>query len=570
MWKKLTKHIKIELLIFFFIILVIFLINAFHEEYSDEYDSMLGGKLILQGQLPYRDWFQHHQPGTYVLSALILIFSKASFVRYRFCLGIVFFLINVGGLWVIKKRLKEKNFNWNFYLIFLAAIAVAGTYFWWQMNIADTLATYFLIPAYTLLILKTICQEPLEKKDVILISTTLFLVWFTSMTYSYLVLGLMLIVSALIFYQKEYKKLFQTIIIFTLPYLIFFFFLLGTSSLKDYFFSTVTYNQNYYIYNAGNGPGTSINPLRYSVTIAMNFLNNFWPALTMIKGFNLSSPLVVCLAITNVGFIYYLVSRKKIAALLVFLIVTIYGSARANPLNVKQTDYQSSVYIMSSFVLGFLLFQLLKKSLDENSEKTSRRIIDAFLLITLAVYWFFNLGEISLVFCQKIYAKYMGQAPLIYNNPQVAPYVDAIIGEKPDYAWIGPFEFKELFYLKKAKMPSKYHWFLQHAAKSKIKDEILADFKKKRAKLIVFNRTYTPWGGSPEEFNYFFTDFLDRNYFRIFELNRNLKKYQYVWKIGNTRNFNIDGDFYFDKNRQQEIIDQLLSLRYIEKISNGQ
>lgn len=47
--------------------LVLFLVSAFHEDYPDEYDSILGGKYILEGRIPYKDWFQHHQPGAYVL-----------------------------------------------------------------------------------------------------------------------------------------------------------------------------------------------------------------------------------------------------------------------------------------------------------------------------------------------------------------------------------------------------------------------------------------------------------------------------------------------------------------------
>ena len=166
---------------------------------------------------------------------------------------------------------------------------------------------------------------------------------------------------------------------------------------------------------------------------------------------------------------------------------------------------------------------------------------------------------------QKFFPKYMGTAPIIYNRPQVAPYVNAIL-TPDDYAYIGPFEFEELFYLNTKKQPSKYHWFLDHAAKSKIKDELMADLHKNMPKLIVFQRDFAPWGGDPKTYNWWMTEFLDDKYFRLFTLNGTLSDIQYKWKLGKTQNFDIDGTFNFDKRYQKEIIEKLLSLGYIEAI----
>jgi hypothetical protein len=155
----------------------------------------------------------------------------------------------------------------------------------------------------------------------------------------------------------------------------------------------------------------------------------------------------------------------------------------------------------------------------------------------------------------------MGQAPLIYDRPEVAPFVNKLV-KKDEYSWIGPFDFKELFYLN-AKVPSKYHWFLDHASKiDRIKQEMITDFDKNKPAVIVFRRNYAPWGGDPKTFNYFFTDFLEKNYFRIFELEDGHK---YHWKIANTQHFDIDGDFYFDKDRKEEIIKKLIELDFLEE-----
>ncbi|MEK7588074.1 MAG: hypothetical protein AAB457_04615, partial [Patescibacteria group bacterium] len=147
----------------------------------------------------------------------------------------------------------------------------------------------------------------------------------------------------------------------------------------------------------------------------------------------------------------------------------------------------------------------------------------------------------------------MGQAPLIYDYPQIAPLINKMIN-KDDYAWIGPFEFKELFYLKSQKLASKYHWFLKQAAVSKIKDEMVADFEKSRPRIIVFKRAYSPWAGNAPEFNYFFTDFLDKYYVRLCSLNATLVDYSYEWTMGDPRNFHFATDINFDNQKKDEIL----------------
>ena len=41
---------------------------------------------------------------------------------------------------------------------------------------------------------------------------------------------------------------------------------------------------------------------------------------------------------------------------------------------------------------------------------------------------------------------------------------------------------------------------------------------------------------------------------------------QYRWKLDNTINFDIDGTFNFDKQHQEEILEKLLTLGYIEEL----
>lgn len=560
---------KKALVILLLLLFGIFFLNTYHEEYPDEFDSIVGGRYIAEGKIIYRDWFQHHQPGAYVLAALLYSFSGQSFVKFRVFLAVAFFVINVGGYLLLKRRLGRDP---TFYLFFLYFLALGATYFWGQMLLADTLSAYLLVPAYALLFLKDYFREKFERKDLLLATLFAFFAWFTSMTITYAVAGLSAY-AIYLFFRSERKrkvtliKIFKDIVLVVgTPYVIFFVFLLVTGTLPDYYFANVTYNQDYYIYNYPRIPGARFNPIRYAVIIANTFINNYLPALWGVRGIPIDNPLQVTFALSHAVFAMVLILTGQYEFFFPFLISLVFTNARSDPMNIRETDYQAASYILLSIFNGMASLWVLKNLLDGGKLKRSIGSVASFLFTLLGVFWFFSALYLGLKFIHKAYPKYMGTAPLIYDRPEIAPIVNKITAPD-DYVWIGPFAFKELFFLKTKKLPSRYHWFLQHAASSKIKDELIADLTARRPKVIVFDRGYAPWGGDPAGFNYFFTDFLDKHYFRTFKLNETLTDHQYRWKIGNPRNFDIDGDFNFDKNRQEEIIGQLIQLGLVEKVA---
>jgi hypothetical protein len=438
------------------------------------------------------------------------------------------------------------------------------------MLLADTLAAYLFIPAYLLLLYKDFYRERFERIDLLLVTLFAFLVWFTSMTYLYALAGIIL--YAMYLYAKserEHKSSWKKILIdmgvtVGTPYILWFLFLLLTGSLKDYYFANVVYNQEYYIFNYPRAPGAHFNPIRYAVIIANDFVNNYLPALWGALQFPIGDPMQVTLAVSDAVFFVVLIMTGRLTFIFPFLLSLIYSCARGNPQQIKETDYWASVYIVFSFINGVFALAALTDILNKAKETVSNRVIAGALLLVLWVYWLFMPANMFLRMEDKYFPKYMGQLPLIYDRPQVAPMVNALVSPN-DYAWIGPFDFEELFYLK-TKIPSKYHWFLDPAAKSKIKDEMVADFNRTMPKVVVFRRNYAPWGGESRSFNYFMQDFLDAHYFRIYLLNGTLKDYQYKWKVGNTANFDIDGDFNFLKSDQDALLAKLISLGYLEKV----
>ncbi len=551
----------------FILLFAIFFINTFHEEYPDEYDSLVGGRYILLGKLPYRDWFQHHQPLAYSVAAGIQLFTGQSFVRFRMAYAVLLFAFFVATYLLVKKRTKEVNTG--FYVPFLFAVALAGTYFWGQMLLADTLAAYLIIPGYGLLLLKSYSGGRFERKDLLIVSLSTFLTWFTSMTFTYVIVGLNLY-ACYLYWKSEGGRVgwLQFVknlgIVFLVPYIIFFAYLLITGSLKDYYFANIVYNQKYYIYNYLIPEGGRFNPLRYAVIISNAFVNNYFPALWGVNDFSFSDPIQVTLAVSNAGLFILFLVKRRFEFLFAFFSMLVFSNSRSNPQAIRETDYQSSMYIVSSMFNGLFALFAFRKILDEEKLIHTVKTIATVMFMILAVYWFFNGIFLFMKFEQKFFPKYMGQAPFIYDHPQVAKLVNQMVGDN-DTVWIGPFEFKELFYLKTKELPSKYHWFLKQAAVSKIKDEMIADFEISRPKVIVFKRAYSPWAGDAVGFNYFFTDFLDKHYVRLCSLNTTLVDYSYEWTTGDPRNFQLGTDINFDASKKDEILAELEAKGLLKK-----
>jgi len=528
--------------------------------YPDEFDSIVGGRYITEGKVPYKDWFQHHQPGAYVMAAVILPFTGRSFVKFRIGWETLLCALLVGSYFIIKKRLKKRDLTC--YLVLLFVLGLSATYFWGHMLLADTLAGYFLLPAFALLFLKDYFREKFETRDLLIVGGFAFLSWFTSMTYIYIVAAITL--YAIYLYGKPVRGA----MLVSLPYVFFVLYLVVTGSLADYYWANIVYNANYYIYNYPHEPGQAINPIRYALVIFDRFINNYLPALWGVTGLSISNPVQVTLAFSNAAAITVVLLKGRYAFLFPLLAVLVFSNARSNPQSIRETDYQAFVYIVTSMFNGLFALWVLRDILNKEKLAFARRSALTVLYLVLVLYWIFTPIYFAMKMEQTFFPKYMGTAPLVYSRPQIAHYINAIV-QPDEYVYIGPFEFEELLYLR-AKQPSKYHWFLDHAARSKIKDELLADLSLHRPMVIVFQRNFAPWGGDPKTYNWWMQEFLDAHYFRLFTLNGESDSVQYRWKISNTKNFDIDGTFHFDKSRKDEILGKLIALEYIEEVPSKQ
>lgn len=550
---------------FAFLILALFLVNTLHESYPDEFDNILGGWYSLHGMFIYRDWFTHHGPIAYFLSSFVEIFSGRSFFGFRIVYSIFLFIFMFASFGYLKKSIR--TFSPGFYLGFILLFGIGATYFWGHMVLADNIAAILLTPVFALILLKIYNSEHFSMKDFIFISILTSVALLTSLTYVFLIASIYLFLA--IYYSSTYdhkiKNLFnrQTYMItgiFLTPYIVFLFYLLLTGSLSDFIYQAIIFNKKYYVYYPGSSGEVTINPLRFAIVIAQEFHNNFSTLLIQVKSFEFAFPFNISLAVANTGLLIFLLLRRKYMLAFFVLFWLIFANARSNPWTSRETDYQSSVYIMTSlFNVSFLLptiYQELKKDLEY-----PKKLILSMVFLLVLIYSFFNFAFLFRKFSYKTYNKYMGTQALIYDRPRIAPIVNAI-ATKDEYALIGPFEFEELFYMN-AKLPSKYQVLLPGMGSSeKIQQELLSGLGSNKPLVIYFDRTFFILGRNPEMYGQFFLNFLDSNYTTLSDYKEG--NINYKSKIPIDDRVDLETKLYINKDKASQVIQNLLDKDLIE------
>lgn len=547
------------------VILFTFLANAFHTQFPDEFDNIYGGFLINSGKLPYTGFFTHHNPGAYYFASLITFFTGRSFVHFRLVFALTLFGFYAFSYFFLKKRLKGKSLN--YFLAYGLIIGFGATYWWGQMLLSETLVGYMLVPVFLLIIEKSISKISIDIPDLIFISLFTSLSLFVSLTYIYLV-PIILGVSLYLYFKDQKKHpsilIMYAVVIFALPYIFFLLYLFITGSFKEFYFASITYNVKYYIYNFPQVAGNySRNPIRYAISIARTNINQLFSLLTQVKNFNFSYPLNISLGVGVAGILTYLIVKKKSALSLLVLGMFLYTNARSDPLDVHETDFHATVYIMCATALSVFLLYKIKEEMDAAGKKFSETLILSTVFLIVGIYWVFNAYFLGNQFIDKVYGKFMGRDPLIYDRGQTAPTLNKLVSSD-EYYWIGPFELQELLYIN-GKVGSKYFWYLPASSRDeKIRSELISDFEKNRPKVIVFKKWWANFGVAPEDFNGVIVDYLDRNYFQIKDLQDSGMDVRV--KVAKERNFDFENEYYFDKNRKDEIVNEMLEKGLIEPI----
>lgn len=557
------KQVVFLTITFWVVLFLIFYFNTFHEKYPDEFDNILGGKLILSGVFPYSGFFSHHGPVAYFVAGFVQLFTGFSFVAFRIGYSILLFSLTLGTYLFLRRSVSVNETR--FYYIFAFLLGCASTYYWLHMLLADSLSAFLILPVFGILFLKMYYQKMFTIVDFVVISIFMLLTLLTAVTYIYV--ALVVYVMTFIVYKTNNRKNIVSkdtgifILIFALPPVVFLLYLLLTGSLNQYIDQSLVFNQKYYIYNYPGAEQNGINPLRYALITFQNFMNDYRSLFVQIPHLNFAFPINVTWAVGNIVLLVYLTVKKKFTPGIFLLLVLIFSNMRSSPVDSAEKDYPAAVYVITSlFSLCFVISKLYQE-LGKNYEFNKKIIFSALFLLTSVYFLATSLALYSSA-SQKIFAKYMGTSPLIYDRPEVAPVLNRIL-MPGQTVWMGPLEFEEMYYTNST-LPTKYHFLIPAMGRSpQAQEEIIKELSENKPDYLWFNRNFAVLGDLPKDYAPFFLEFVEKNYTPLGEVETNNQKYKSL--IPRTDSVDLEAKLFLRNDKQAELLDNLNDKQFIEK-----
>ena len=530
-------------------IFLVFLTNTLYVMYPDEFVNILGGKFINMGKVPYRDFFDHHLPGAWYLSAVLQWFSFGSYVLFRIWWGIFSFSCLLGVAIYIKRG---KSDAFPFFMTYFFMYPFITVYYWTHLFIADSLAFLFFSVIFWLLAVETF-QRSTAERFIYILSFINFLFIFSSLTFIYVAGPFYLWIGYLHLRNRfGWKKLLKFAGLSLLPYILYGVYLLISNSGKEFYISNFVYNTKLYISIPNYVKGPHFNPLKFALTIIFNFYETYVPLLVSIKEFNLYFPVDLTIALGSFLLLLFFFFEHKFLFLLFFIILS-FSAPRSNLMKIGETDYQSGMFIALGMISALTVFwRYAYIEFKEEYLTLAKKVLAVFLV------FFFGFSALFLIknTYDKFYLRYTQKMPGIYDVSYSALFIDDIL-EKGEYFWIGPYEPNEEFFVKKASLPGKFPTLLpQFREDDYFKNGFLKQFENHPPQIIIYKHDASIFMTPSMEFGAFFIDWMKGKYTSI----ENMKG---IELIKSPSSFNFRTDLYILNSQKQELLKRLKDKGYI-------
>lgn len=545
---NLIKKIKPIHYLFAFIALIFFT-NSQYVSYPDEFVNLLGGQFILEGKVPYREFFDHHLPGAWYLSAFILLFSSGSFITFRFLWGLVQFLTLYFVGQFIHKRSKEA---YSYFLGFFLLYPFLTVYYWTHLFIADGIAFLFFSALFWMLFVESY-QNSSSLKTYILLSLINVAFIFSSLSYIYI--ALLFYVWIFVLFLRSKPKLREYLIMIGVnaaPFLLYGLYLLISNSWKEFYISNVVYNTTLYMHVPNYTPGRFFNPLKFAFAVIYNFYDTYIQLLVRIKEFNLYFPVDLVLALSTFLLFVFLVKELPVIGVVYFFVLS-FTAPRSNLMKIGETDYQSGLFIAIGAISFFLLmwrYRYVKFSFEP------LEIVRKFLVSMVLLYGVFAGLFLAQNTYNKFFMRYTQKMPSVYNHAPTALFINEILS-RGDFYWIGPYEPQEEFFVKEAHLPGKFPTLLPQFRESDyFSSEFIKQFETHPPKIIMYKHQASIFGTPAMEFGKFFVDWMEGKYVSI----ENIKG---VTVLKSPETFSMNSDIYLLKAEQGKLLQKMKEMGYV-------
>ena len=511
---------------------------------------MLGGKAILMGHIPYRDFFDHHMPFAWYLSALLLIPSMGSYVTFR----IVWALFVFAGLALLGFHIYKTNRSLHrYYALFVLLYPFIAMYYWTHLFLADSLAFFFIAITLWLLLVESFGVAKPRRWVVLVTTGTTAALVFSSMTYV-MMAGVFYVwaLYLMLMSRKKIRDVFLAIGVIVTPFFIYAAYLLLTNSWREFYISNVVYNTKLYIAIPNYVKGRFFNPFRFALTLVYNFAQQYLPLLSTVKFLDLFNPMAPLFAFATFLLLLYTFWKNKIVFLL-FAFVLAFSAPRSQFHVINETDYQAAGFIMVGLVsIFFLLWARLGIVIKDKAIELGVMLATLVVIIMTMGMSMFMVKHTY----ERWFLRYTQKMPAINDFSTTAEFINNVL---PDggYYWVGPYEPQHQFFVKKAQLPGPYVSLLpQFREDDYFRNQFLQQLETAKPKFIIFRHLASIFNTPADIFGAFLLDWMKKDYARPTDLK---------WTVvGSPPSFNVNEDLYVRKSASEEMKNKLKALGYIQ------
>jgi len=524
-------------------------INTGYVSYPDEFVNLLGGKYILAGKLPYRDFFDHHLPLAWYLSAPMLLISSQSFVIFRLLWAVAAFSILFGvGLYIRQEHREIGHLYW----IFLLLYPFFALYYWLHLYLADSLALIFFSSAFWLLLSQTYAPRK-NFRTVVFAGVMVWALVFSSLTYLYLALGLYAWLGYLTWKEWGIKKVMYLAGLCLSPYILYGMYLFVSGTFQDFWTANFTYNSELYLSLPNYTRGTHFNPFKFVLTLIFNFHQTYWKQVVAIKEFDIYFPVATMLAWSTFAFLALLFFENKILALLFFFILSV-SAPRSDVSDIDETNYQIAVYLGLGLISALVsLWRVKQLKFQDELYEIFRKLATFFVALYLIFASIFLIKNTY----DKTFQRYTQFLPSIGEIKDFANFTQDIFPGEQRIYWDGPYEPTDLFYISVDQLPGKYISLLpQFRENTYFASTFIDQFEKSKPAMIIYLHRASIFNTPADEFGAFFLTWMKGKYVTI----DSLQKYKI---LKSPTNFGVGGDLYFRADLESRVIQTLLEKGYI-------
>jgi putative flippase GtrA len=493
----------------------LFMWHSTYLAFQDEIDNILGGWLMAhQGQVVYRDFFSHHMPLGYFVSAVISFFVGNDINLFRF--------IYVSGLfaWLLL-IMKQMSRAWGIKAAYLFGLIIALMQYTYisHMLLAESLVAYATIHGLSLIGLDLFrTRRPTTHKDIIAISILGATPVLASVSYVWISVALYVAFGYYYFIvEKRFangltKKFVRDAVVLSLPHIALLTYLISNHALSEFRHDAFQFNTKYYSqFTSDVGDG-------------------FWPSLVnqaSAVAKSISEVLYVTphglRPILTIGFLAVLSAlavmyAKKQYALLILFGSLIYASAVRGAISTDPVTEGTSRMMVYGFIVCFSIPYLYYECFvvaQKKSDKHSNHIVNTGKVMAIVAGGMLILQGLT---TNLSISSASQQIETGISSParggETARIIN-LVNKNTDTYWIGPWDFYTQMYIDSPRA-TRYTFFLPwHNRCPECQEEFIRQIKTEKPNVIYWQHGVQMIGYDVDSYNGEFLEILETQYYQF-------------------------------------------------------